>query len=469
MSQITAADPMENAWIAEELHAVDLGDKRLEKRMAKVLDRLASRPTVSIPAACRGWAETQAVYRFFDNAAVTPESVLAPHREATFQRIAEHPVVLLPQDTTELDFSSKKDKIRGLGPLNDDKRVGLFAHPVVAVTPERLCLGVVHVHWWARSDLHQGGQRKAKAIEDKESVRWREGYREACAVAEAAPHTTVVSLSDREGDIYECFVASLPEAGRRKADWIVRARHNRIVTVDRVQGPLWDRVAQSLVLGELIVDLSGQPERKARKARLTVQSASVQPRIPYRSTGKMPAVTIWAVLIREVDPPEGEEAIEWLLLTNRSASTFAEASRVAEYYLVRWQIEVFFRVLKTGCQVEERQLETTDRLCPCLTLLMIVAWRVLFVTWMGRQYPNLSCEVLFTPEEWQSVWAIVKRKPLPTAPPTLSELVAMVAGLGGHLGRKHDGEPGAQTLWIGLQRMHDFAHAWMTFGPGNSG
>lgn len=468
MSQRTATEIMENDWIVKELATVNLGDRRLETRMAKVLDRLASRPTVSIPAACRGWAETQAAYRFFDNVAVTPESVLKPHRDATLQRIAEHPVVLLPQDTTELDFTSKKDKIKGLGPLNDDHRVGLFAHPVLAVTPQRLCLGLVQVHWWVRPDLEQGTQRKHKAIEDKESIRWLEGYRQACAVAEAAPHTTVVSLSDREGDIYECFAASLPEEGRRKADWIVRARHNRVVTVDGVKGPLWDRVAPSPVLGELIVAVPGKPDRPARQARLRVQSVPVRPRIPYRPSGKLPAVTFSAVLIREVDPPEGEAPLEWLLLTNRSASTFAEACRVVEYYLARWQIEVFFRVLKTGCQVEERQLETTDRLCPCLTLLMIVAWRVLFVTWMGRQYPHLSCTVLFTTEEWQSVWTIAKRQPLPQEPPTLAEFIGLLAGLGGHLGRKHDGEPGAQTLWIGMQRMHDFAHAWRIFGPGRS-
>jgi hypothetical protein len=465
MSQRTATDTMENAWILEELDTVSLGDRRLEARLAKVLDRLASRPTVSIPAACRGWAETQAAYRFFANAAVTPESVLKPHRDATLQRIVQQPVVLLPQDTTELDFTSKKDKIKGLGPFNDDSRVGLFGHPVLAVTPERLCLGLVHVPWWMRPDLEQGAQRKHKAIEDKESVRWLEGYRQACAVAEAAPHTTVVSLSDREGDIYECFAASLPEAGRRKADWIVRVRHNRVVTVDGVKGPLWDRVAQSPVLGELRGEVPGKPDRKARQARLTVQSAPVRPRIPYRPQGKPAAVTFSAVLIREVDPPEDEEPLEWLLLTNLSASTFAEACRVVEYYLARWQIEVFFRVLKTGCHVDARQLETTDRLCPCLTLLMIVAWRVLFVTWMGRTYPHLSCEVLFTTEEWQSVWTIVKRQPLPQEPPTLAEFIGLVAGLGGHLGRKHDGEPGAQTLWLGMQRMHDFAHAWVIFGP----
>lgn len=467
MIQRMATDKAENGWIAEELRTVDLGDERLDKRMPKILDRLASRPTVSIPAACNGWAETQAAYRFFDHEAVTEASVLAPHREATIQRIAQHRVVLLPQDTTELDYTSKKDKIKGLGPLNDENRVGLFAHPVVAVTPERLCLGTIHVHLWTRTDLEQGDLRKQKDIEEKESMRWLEGYRQACAVAERVPDTLVVSISDREGDIYECFAESLPEEGRRKAAWIIRARHNRSVTVDNTKGPLWDQVAHSPVLGHITVEVKAAPERKARSAQLTVQSVAIKPRIPYRPNGrKLPPVTFYAVLVREVQPPPGEDPIEWLLLTNLSASTFAGACSVVEYYVCRWQIEVLFRVLKTACKVEERQLETTERLKPCVTLYLIVAWRVLFMTWLGRTYPTLSCEAVFAPEEWKSVWTIVTKKPLPTSPPSLSAFIAMVASLGGHLGRKHDGDPGPQTIWIGMQRMHDFALAWLKFGPG---
>jgi len=125
-------------------------------------------------------------------------------------------------------------------------------------------------------------------------------------------------------------------------------------------------------------------------------------------------------------------------------------------------------VLKTACKVEERQLETTERLKPCVTLYLIVAWRVLFMTWLGRTYPTLSCEAVFAPEEWKSVWTIVTKKPLPTSPPSLSAFIAMVASLGGHLGRKHDGDPGPQTIWIGMQRMHDFALAWLKFGPGQT-
>lgn len=456
----------ENAWVGEEVASAGFGDKRLDKRMAKVLDRLASRPTVSIPAACRGWAETQAAYRFFDNEAVTEHTVLAPHHEASIRRIGQERVVLLIQDTSEFDWTSKQDKIRGLGPLNDESRRGVLAHPTLAVTPERLCLGVLNADLWVRAALGQREQRQRKAFADKESMHWLTGYRLACRVAEQTSDTQVVSIADREGDIYEIFAAALPEEGRRKAAFIVRAQHDRAVNIDDETGKLWEQAAQSMVLGHIIVAVPTSPTRKARDAKMTIQAMRVEPRIPYRPEGKLPQVTLNAVLIREVDPPEGEEAIAWLLLTNLPVSTFAEASHVVEYYGCRWMIEVFFRVLKTGCTVEKRQLEMTDRLLPCMALLMIVAWRILYVTWMGRTYPNLSCETVFTPEEWKSVWTVVKSKPIPTTPPTLSEFIAMVASLGGHLGRKYDRDPGSQTIWIGLQRLHDFARAWLAFGPG---
>lgn len=466
MARTNSAPTLENAWVQDELGSIHLGDERLNKRAAIVLDRLASRPTLSIPAACQGWAETQAAYRFFDNEAVTDDAVLAPHGEATIKRIALERTVLLPQDGSEFDYTTKQEKIQGLGPLNDESRQGVLAHPTLAVTPTGLCLGVLQADIWVRGELGQRGQRKDKAFEEKESRHWLDGYRLACTVAEAAPQTTVVSIADREGDIYEVFAAARPEEGRRKAEWIIRAQHDRAVCVGEQRGKLWQQAACGAKLGTLVVKIPASAKRKARKAKLTVQAVTIRPRIPYRPEGKLPVVEFSAVLVREEKPPADEEPIEWLLLTSLPVTTLEEASRVVEYYGCRWMIEVFFRVLKTGCQVEELQLEKVERLRPCLAVMMIVAWRILYVTWMGRAYPHVSCDVIFSPEEWKSVWSVLKSKPVPPEPPTLSKFVALVASLGGHLGRKHDGDPGSQTMWIGMQRMHDFARAWLAFGPG---
>ena len=228
-------------------------------------------------------------------------------------------------------------------------------------------------------------------------------------------------------------------------------------------------VTATPVLGKIGLEVSKKMGRKARTAAMTVQSVTVHLQPPERRTDppqQLDSIAINAVLIREIEPPPGEEAIEWLLLTNLPVDTFAQAVTVAEYYACRWQVEIFFKVLKSGCRVEKLQLETEDRLKPCLMLYMIVAWRILFVTMLGRECPELPCDVVFAEEEWKSVWAIVKRRPTPCSRLRWREFLKIVAGLGGHLGRKGDGPPGPQTMWIGLQRTIDFAMAWMAFGPG---
>jgi hypothetical protein len=462
-------------WIAEELATLDLGDARLDRRCHAVLERLFSKPSISIPAACRGLAEMTAAYRFFDNDRVDEYELLRPHRNATVARIREQRVVLLPQDTTELDYSRPQEVIAGAGPLTLKTRIGFHNHAQIAFTPQRLCLGVIDADIWGRDPLEFGKrlEKAQKPIEQKESFRWLQGYRRACEVAEQAPTTQIVSVSDAEGDIYECFLAALPEPSQRKADWIIRAAQDRLLAKesrsnDGTVRKLRQALAATPILGTVAVEVSRKAGRRARTASMTVQSVTVHLRPPERRTDppqRLDGMAINAVLVREADPPADEDAIEWLLLTNLQVATFAEAVTIIEYYSCRWQIEIFFKVLKSGCKVERLQLESEERLKPCLLLYMIVAWRVLFVTMMGRECPELPCTALFAEEEWKSVWAIVKRQPTPTTPPLLAEFIKMVAGLGGHIGRKGDGPPGPQTMWIGLQRTVDFAMAWKTFGP----
>jgi Transposase Tn5 dimerisation domain/Transposase DNA-binding len=458
------------SWIDEELKTLDLGDDLLNQRQKLILDRFAAKPSASIPGACRGWAETNGAYRFFAHPRVTAAEVLRPHSEATLVRIAEHPVVLLPQDTTELDFTRPKTQVDGAGPLNWEQRTGFFQHIQLAVTPERLPLGVIDVMTWGRDpeDHQKNDRRKKKPIEEKESYRWLLGYRRACAVAAAVPGTQVISISDREGDIYECFVEAQTIEGTR-ADWIIRACQDRSTPQKSDQDETFIKLRQTVAaqapLGSLKIQLPRSADGPARQATVTVRSASVELKPPYRVGCPLPVVTVNAVWIREESAPAGVKPIEWLLLTSLPVATFEAACLVVEYYSCRWPIEVFFRIYKSGCRIEEIQLETEDRLLPCLALFLIVAWRVHWLTMLGRTCPELSCDVVFAEQEWRSVWTIVRREPAPVAAPPLNEMIRLVASLGGHLGRKHDGPPGAQVLWIGIQRMRDFALAWQAFGP----
>lgn len=458
-------------WIEHELRTVHLADERLNARFELLLDRLSSKPTLSIPAACEGWAETQAAYRFFDNDRVTPEQLLQPHYDATLDRIRQQPVVLVPQDTTAFDLTRAAEKIGG--PLSDEDHWGLHDHVALAVTPERLVLGVVHSFTWARDpeDFHKRKEARYKPIGAKESHRWLVGYRRACAIAAQCPQTQIVCLSDSEGDIYECFASAASIEGP-KAEWIVRACQDRSLAGETA-GKLTETVAACPTLGTLQIAVSARPaqshdgskRRQARSARLatvTVQACRVTLQAPWRPGQKLTDLEVNAVLVREIDAPAGEPPIEWLLLTSLPVATFAQTCLVIHYYTCRWEIEVFFRVLKSGCTVEELQLETVERFTTCLALYLIVAWRVLFVMRLGRECPQMPCEAVFTEAEWRAVYQIVQRKPA-TAMPSLGEMLVMIAELGGYLNRKHDGPPGPQTVWIGLQRARDFALAWSVF------
>ena len=175
----------------------------------------------------------------------------------------------------------------------------------------------------------------------------------------------------------------------------------------------------------------------------------------------MPLLTVWALLVREEKPPAGVEAIEWWLLTTIPTSTVAEACERVEWYAARWWIEVYHKVLKSGCRIEARQFEQADRLKRYLALDSVVAWRVLYLTMVGRQTPNLSCSAILEEDEWQALYCFIHKVSLPPrTPPTLNEVTRWIAQLGGFLARAHDGQPGVIVIWRGLQRLQDIASTW---------
>ncbi len=266
--------------IADELEGINLGDKRLNKRSKHVLEALAKNPSASINTACDGWSDTIAAYRFFDNDAVTPSEILRPHREATIGRVRKHRVVLLVQVTTELDFTTHLPKNAGC--LNDADRFGLDAHVHPAVTPERLNLGVAAIDYFDRAPetLGKSQERSRLPIEETESFRWLEGYRSACRIAAECPDTRIVSVADREGDIYDIFVAAKQQFGSR-ADFIVCLRVERCTLEPNPAAgtaafcKIRDEVAAAAVLTTRTIELGETPTRKARIAQIKGRVLSV--------------------------------------------------------------------------------------------------------------------------------------------------------------------------------------------------
>ena len=473
-------------WVNEEMNDVNLEDKRLNSRLAVILDQLGGHPTASIPAACGGYAETMAAYRFFDNEKTGFENILQSHIKSTWKRISQQPVVILAQDTTEIDFTRPEQQVVGAGPLDGDTRRGALVHPMMGFTPDGTPLGIIYAEAWVRDDesptpkSQRDNKRKHTPIEEKESVRWVDALRHARDLAEEVPQTQLVSVADSEADIYELFEES--RGGPENLSWIVRACQNRALRKDEQHAKtaanhLRERVLEEDVLFTHTITVRGrkakvgcetrgrrQP-RKSRQAKMEVRAARVTLRAPWRHDRKLADISINVVLVTEVDPPAGDTPVEWILLTSLPIDDMEQVWTIVEYYCVRWMIEVFFRTLKSGCRVEGRRFEHLDRMLPCLAVYLIVTWRTLYVCRLGREFPEISCEVVFEPAEWKSVHHFLHKTPPPPTPPTLQEMVRLVAQLGGYINRKRTDEPGPQTVWLGLQRTHDIANCWLTFGP----
>ncbi len=471
-------------WVSDEMADVELKDKRLNNRLTEILSALSAHPQSSIPAAHNGGeAETTAAYRFFDNDRVGFEDILHPHIEASLRRFAEHAVVILVQDTSEIDLTRPEQQVIGAGTLDGHARHGVLLHPLMGFTPNGTPLGTVYAETWSRDDdeprstAQKQYDRKHTPIEEKESLRWLDSHRDAVRVADQIPDTQFISVADSEADIYEVIDEAMQHSN---LGWIVRAcQHRATLDEDDCNQSMQPRdvVMAEPVLFRQQITVRGRTakvkiDKRARKqpreprtAEVEVRAATVKLRAPWRSDRKLSHQEVNVVVVSEVNPPDGDVAVEWILYTNLPIQNAEEVREVIQYYCVRWMIEIFFRTLKTGCRVESRRFEEVNRFYRCMAVYMIVAWRTLYVCRLGREMPDVSCEAVFGIDEWQSIWRVVNNETPPKEPPKLQEMVRLVARLGGYINRVRDDEPGPQSVAIGLQRLNDIVRCWRLFGP----
>lgn len=457
------------SWAVLELGGAQLGDLRRSQRLVTLATALAKHPDTSLPAACGSWTATKAAYRFLDNDAVEPDDILAAHRDSTLKRIAAYPMVLAVQDTTVYNFTTHR-ATRGLGPITrktpgyNEPGAGFFVHSCLAVSPEGVPLGLLGQHLWVRPEPDgraKRNQRRSRPTEDKESARW---LNMLATSTEALPPTTrVVTVADREADIFDFFL----EAVELQRDLLVRAAWDR--RLREPDGYLWDAAEQAEVVGTLTITVPRADDRPSRTANLELRTARVQLRPPHKRSSKvLPPVVLSAVLAREANPPTGQAPIEWLLLTTQLVSSVAEASDCVRWYTHRWKIERYHYTLKSGCQVEELELEDIERLHRALAVYAVVAWRLLYLTYMARVEPQAPCTVVLSSSEWQALYCTIHRKKrAPQTPPDLQTAVLWIARLGGFLARKRDGAPGVKVLWQGYRRLQDLTAMWEIFNDQN--
>lgn len=446
------------SWAEEEFGCNALGDQRLTNRLVSLAQDFYARPQANIPQACGTRAKTKAAYRFFDHSRTDMKTLLQSHIEATTRRIAQHKVVLAVQDTTSLNYSAHPaTEDIGLIGSHDPGPIGLMVHDTLSFNLDGTPLGLLDVQCWSR-DRHKFARKHLKQlpIEHKESYKWLKSYQAVANAQAQCPDTQMISVGDREADLYELFHLANQEP--EGPALLVRASHNR--TLKKEQGRLWDYMNTQPCGGTQDIQVPRKGNQRARTARMSVYYACVELQ-PPRNLKDYPAVKVWAVLSRENDAPSGIKALEWMLLSTLEVNSFEQACEKLAWYTVRWGIEMLHRTLKSGCKLEQRQLGNASRIEACLAIDIVVAWRIYHLVKLGRETPDASCEVYFEQAQWKALVAFVNKDPVaPTHAPTLRQATHMLATLGGYLGRKGDGEPGAKALWLGLQRLDDITATW---------
>lgn len=377
-----------------------------------------------------------------------PEQILASHRGSVVERANRESVVLAIQDTTDLDFSGLK-QTSGLGFINQSMQQGIKVHSCFAVSGDGEPLGLLHQHTWTRAERSgKRGERRKKATCDKESGRWLE----TLTAAEQGIDESVclVHLGDREADIYDLMV----QPRRSNSQLLIRAEHNR--KVQHELDYLIPAIEQAPVLGEQTIEIERNPERPARQATLTVRGMQVSIEMPRHHKGSKPcqSVSLNVLLVEEVSAPSEGKPIRWLLLTTLPIGSFQQAWQCVRWYSLRWLIERFHYTLKSGCRIEQLQLESAQRLLNALATYSIVAWRLLWLTYRARLAPDDSCNVVLQAAEWKLLRRKVEPKNRSKKPPTLRQVIRWIAQLGGFLARTGDGEPGVKTLWRGMGVLH---------------
>jgi hypothetical protein len=449
-------------WTEEEFARAPLFDDRLTQRLFTLAADFFAQPGELIPQASNGSAaKTKAAYRFFKNANVDMQTLLRPHIESTVERVRSHPVILAVQDTTTLNYTAHPPE--GVGPINTSQNsaVGLVLHDTMAFTPEGTPLGLLNVQCWAR-DPEQAGKKHRRhqlPIEEKESRKWLVSYRAVAEAQKLCPATRLISVGDREADLYELFHEAAQDPGGPRV--LVRAERtrNRKVEHEDAKEELWQRIKAETVAGTLKVAVPRRGARPSRTAKLEVRFAQVVLTPPARST--LPPRRVWAVYAREVDhTAEVTEPIDWMLLTTVQTERFHEACQRLSWYSRRWGIEVYHRTIKSGCRIEDRRLNDTDSLEACLAIDLVVAWRVHWLTMVGREKPDTPCDQILNEEEWRVLSAWATGTMVETAP-SAQEATRWIGKMGGWLARgKHD-NPGTTCIWRGLVRLPTLVQGYL--------
>ena len=425
-SALSPADGLEaETWAEKEFGGAPLGDARLSQRLVNVARAKADTPGRAFCGVAQGdSAAVKGYYRLIDtpeDSAVTMANILQPHRDRTVRRMQGQHTVLCVQDGSDLNYNGLA-ACTGLGEIGTNqtgaKSHGLHLHTTLAILPSGLPLGVLHAQCLAPEPKAPEDKRPTVAIpiEEKKTFTWIEHHRDMVAVAADMPHTRLIDVCDREADFFEMFDE---QRRHRSVELLVRAKHNRNIAEDPFK--LREAVRQTPVQSQVRVQIprqSARPKKSKQQARAKRPARSADLAVRYMRVQLCPAhyhadkapIDIWVIHAREENPPPNTEAVEWFLLTTIDLGSPEDAEQCLRWYCLRWRIEDWHRVLKSGCRIENIAHETAERVRRAIAINLVIAWRIMLMTLLGRETPELPAEVLFSDVEMQTLRAYAKKK-----------------------------------------------------------
>jgi hypothetical protein len=462
-------DEYSNSWSEREFSGLDLGDQRLNARLMKLAEDFSKHPEFSINQASEDWGSTKAAYRFFQNKKFNETDLIKPHIKNTIQRCQKHETVLVIQDMTVAGYSHHP-RTKNLGSIGGhpdpvQKSQGLNMHMALALSLQGVPLGILSNNIFSRKQNFGEGRRvDFLPTEDKESFKWIHALEESFEALSGK--AKMITICDRESDFHDFYLS----ATALGTDVLVRSNADRDIGTRKEPMKLSEKLSQTQAYPEkvnlkaVVKEINKDPSMggpRLREVMLEVKSTKVT-LTPSRKQSQVvkEQVTLTVVEAKEINPPGDLEAVHWILLTTLDVNSYDEALMILKFYTMRWKIEEYFKILKSGCTVEKCRLADGDRLKKYLALFAIIAWRIFFMTFIRRLSPESSCETVLTKNEWQALYRWRNRKakvPLPQDPPKIAEALRWVACLGGFLARKGDGEPGTTTIWRGWSRLQDIA------------
>jgi len=443
-------------WVKDEFRSGSFGDRRLFYRLLVVAEHFARHPEAPINQASEIWSKTRAAYRFFDNEKVTSELILRPHVQKTIARMGQHAgTVLVIQNTSFLNYSHMHSST-DLGPIGELKDRGLVMHTSLAITTHGLPLGIVDQFFWARDPEEHGKAeyRAEKPIEDKESFKWLRAL--GAYHQKVSPQLDVVTVCDSEADIYDLFT----EADKLNAQFLIRSKSDRRTeTNDHLRA----FIARKPVAFSDTIHVTPKDGNPKRDAQVEVRFAMTQVRAPKNGQRKnlQPLLQVYIVSIQEVNPPPNQTPLSWFLLTNVPTKNISQVKERIRWYKMRWQIEVFHRILKSGCHVEQARLEKNERRYPYLSLFSIIAWKLLLLSQYNKISPSSPATSLLTQTECDVLYSVTHSRSFKKRSFDAKLAAQWLAQLGGFLARKSDGLPGPTHIWRGWQRLQDFTHMYI--------